>query len=1092
MRQFSRFETQIWHYVKMDQGLGFFLHHGNRLDELVTRLGQQLSQRTALDWFAPETVLIPQPSMRRWVQNALAETLGIAANIDFLPPGHFVNQRLATWLPGGHDQALTPEHLQWRLFALLQDPKHLQSPAFSEVKRYLNGNDPALLAWQMAGELAVVFEKYQAWRRHWLLAWHEKPDPDDWQSLLWHQASQGRPFRAQAVEAYIHAYQRPDCPRPLGLPDRLFVFACQNLSPDVLNILQSFGRWCRVEFFLHNPCQEFWGDISNGHTPVAADCLYENPFLNRWGFAGRDFVSALLLDQSSTWAGEQENYIPADTRPDACLLHRVQNAVLARAALPKLTPAEVCTLSGDDSIQIHACATPLREVQVLRAQLLGLLQRNPGLQWRDIVIMSPDIATYAPLFGPVFSAQDDAYPALPFALSEQEDFREAPLYRLIFELLALPQKRLTGNEGMAVLAHPLPAAHYRLSHEDLQRLHTWLESAGVRWGLNAEHRQRIDGTAQAEFTWQNALDRLLYGYASCDHWLGGVAGVSLPSGKDQALLDTLVDFLDALNAINASLCAPHSPAEWVVVLQSLLDRFIDPEHLQDIDRSAYAVLHQRIIALPEHAKRAELGQSLPLSVVTAYLGAEESTGPGQAWLAGRITVCQMVPMRLIPFKVVCLLGMNEGKFPRQDMASALNRLSLPNANRLPGDRSNRDDDRFLFLQLLSTCQQNLIISYQGENPLDGSRMAPSTLVTDLIEGMHGMLPEDARSVQLHWPVEHALSDYRPATDPRVVQVSTAVPADETPVAYDFSALARPPELPQDIQDAVLTVDDFIRFWRNPTTHLAKRKGIRTPELAALLPEYEPYGKATGLDRYKLIDRLLQQALTYPDLPVDALFERAVAEGLLPPGAPGKERLNRLWLELTPALDALMVDCIAPRYLQIDAVVSGITLSGKLGQYFNPGLITLALHKKKPRGKDWLDAGLRQLLARTSGHVIASHVFTNALHSLPDVGNDAPRRLAVLVDIYRSAQSQLTVFHSEYSHDWYRYKQKQPDADVCQWLQQVQFDEENKRFSTGDALTDYLTYGQGFPALAQAYAYDFDRLACTVFDTLLAASEERHD
>jgi len=1077
----------------MDQGSGFFLHHGNRLDELVSRLGQQLHRSGGLDWFSPETVLIPQPSMRRWVQNALAETFGIAANIDFLPPGQFVNQRLAAWLPGTAEQTLSPERLHWRLFALLQDRKRMQAPVFAEVGRYLSGNDPALLAWQMAGELTLAFEKYQAWRRHWLLQWHERPAAGDWQSVLWHLASQGRNFRAQAVDAYLKAFQHPGCPRPAGLPDRLFVFACQNLSPDVLQVLQSFGRWSRVEFFLHNPCQEFWGDVGIGPAPVLSDeSVFENPLLNRWGFAGRDFVASLLLDQTSTWAGEQEAYIPADCTHGIRLLPRLQNAVLERAVLPKLSAAEAAALADDDSIQIHACATPLREVQILRAQLLGLLQRNPELQWRDIVIMSPDVASYAPLFGPVFAAQDDAYPALPFALSEQDDFRDAPVSRLLFELMTLPQKRFTGNEGLSLLSHPLMATHYRLSHDDLQRIHVWLESAGVRWGLNAEHRQRIDGAAQIEFTWQNAIERLLYGYASTDDWVGGVAGVSLPSGKDQALLDTLVDFLSAMKGLCESLTVQHSPADWAVLLQALLERFIDPERLQDADRMAYALLHQRIAALPEHAERAALGHDLPLSVVVAYLGAEEAAGPGQAWLAGRITVCQMVPMRLIPFKVVCLLGMNEGKFPRQDMPSALNRLSMPNAERLPGDRSNRNDDRFLFLQLLSTCQQNFIISYQGENPLDGSRMAPSTVVTDLIEAMHGMLPVGTEPLHAQWPIEHALCDYRPVADARAVHVSTAAAPVQTPVPYTYAALTLAPEQPLEVLDSTVSVDDFIRFWRNPSTQLAKRKGIRAPEQAALLPESEPYGKATGLDRYRLMDLLLQQTLTQPNRAVDTLFARAVAEGLLPPGAPGKDRWNRLWSELSPALDALTAERITPHYWPVLAEAAGMTLTGTLNQHFSTGLITLALHKKAPRGRDWLDAGIRQLLARASGHTLTSHIYTNALHSVPDVGQDAHRRLAILVDLYCTAQSQLTVFHSEFSYDWYRHKKKQSDADVFLWLQQAQFNEDNNRYSVGDALTEYLTFGQGFPALALCNAVEFDRLACTVFDTLLVASEDRHD
>ena len=166
---------------------GFFLHHGNDLPELARVLGVRLADSGKADWLQPDTVLIPQPSMRRWLQNSLAEQFGIAANLDFQLPGHWLDSILQAWLPTQDaSRQLNHERARWRIFALLMDDGLLASPAFASLKRFLDSIDRQRRAWQLAGELTQAFEKYQAWRREWLLSWHQKPEPEDWQSFLWH------------------------------------------------------------------------------------------------------------------------------------------------------------------------------------------------------------------------------------------------------------------------------------------------------------------------------------------------------------------------------------------------------------------------------------------------------------------------------------------------------------------------------------------------------------------------------------------------------------------------------------------------------------------------------------------------------------------------------------------------------------------------------------------------------------------------------------------------------------------------------------------------------------------------------------------
>ncbi len=1060
---------------------GFFLHHGNRLSRLAEILGQELMAADG-DWLAPETVLVPQASMRRWLQNSLAERFGIAANLSFRPPAGFLGDCLKPWLPyADEDRLLTPERLQWRLFALLMDPRRLAEAPFAPVRRFLACDEPQIRAWQLAGELSQAFENYQAWRRHWLMAWSRRAPDDDWQGRLWHHASQGMAFRAQAVDAFLRALARGDCPKPAELPARLSVFACQNLSPDALRVLQGFGRWSAVRFFLHNPCEAYWGDVRR---PQSAEELLalpgDNPLLNRWGYAGRDFTAVLLSEQGVQWAGERGEYAPAD---GPGLLQRLQNDVLARAAPAPHYP-DAAALRPDDSLQIHDCASPLREVQTLRAQLLGLMQRHPELQWRDIAVMAPDLDRYAPYFPAVFGAQDDGHPALPFALGDRGLFQDAGLAELFFRLLALGRSRLSGNEGLELLGHPLVMAHYGLVREDLDRLHRWLAESGVRWGLDAEHRAAVDGQAQAASTWRHALKRLLYGYASDDALVDGIAPVSLPAGQDQRLLSVLCGFVDTLDGFRRGLSQAAGIPHLQALLGDLLAAFCPDGPREDADIEAFNRLNARIAALGTLAGQAGWRGPVTPEVIEAYLRHEGDAPLGQAWLSGRITVCRMVPMRLIPFKVICLLGMDEDAFPREDPASAINRLAGPDAAREPGDRNRRDEDRFLMLQLLSSCQRHLILSYIGRDPVTGETRAPSLLVKELLQCIAGYLaePEGAETALV---IRHPIHAHEPVGDPRAVRLGKPDgDATNAPIRL-FAPL--PGEAADDgDDDEAVGVDELIRFWQKPMETLAHRHGLALPEHDALLDESEPYGTASGLAKYRLVDALLAYTVDTPEPDIERLLARLQAEGQLAPGAAGRSRLLNLYADVRGALADLVGQRIAATRWPVSLNLAGTRLEGELLQHFRCGLVTLALHRHKAKASDRIDAAIRGLAAAAAGHALPAFVYTDTLHALapaPDA-RIAASRLADLLALRREGQARILCFDAELSLDWAAQWRKTPKLAVEAWLERQWLEQQNSERSGHDAFGRFLTHGEGFlKAVALARPQAFHDTALRVHDAL---------
>ena len=384
----------------------FRLYHSNALEVLAGLLAEELrSPAPGQPLLAPDIVLIPQVAMRRWLQATLAQAHGIAANIAFLTPGEFVQRALDANLPGA-DADLDAASLRWRLYAALRDPVALREPALQSLRFYLDGDD-ALKPWSLAGELASVFEKYQAWRRDWLLGWEAGDSPRDPQAALWRRVAGGTAHRARRIDDYLHGFAASDAPRPQGLPSRLFAFATLNVSPDVLRVIATQARVGTLHFYLPTPTRSYWGDLVTLRERLRADAATafdtgdtadsgDNPLLQAWGASGRDFMAVLGGYEVVHPSGEIAAYADPEQRSDDepardTLLQRLQRDLLHRRAPPS-APWRAQVDRFDPSLQVHACHTRLREVQVLHDQLRGLLDNalvegrrfDPPLQPREI------------------------------------------------------------------------------------------------------------------------------------------------------------------------------------------------------------------------------------------------------------------------------------------------------------------------------------------------------------------------------------------------------------------------------------------------------------------------------------------------------------------------------------------------------------------------------------------------------------------------------------------------------------------------------------------------------------------------------------
>ena len=619
------------------------------------------------------------------------------------------------------------------------------------------------------------------------------PDAQRWQSSLWralltdldHEAAgkaavagagdtavagAGMAAVARAGRAAVHAAflkraaEWPADSRPPGLPRRVMVFGVSSLPRQSLEVLAGLARWTQVLMAVHNPCQHYWRDIVAGkdllrarhsrQTPrpgLPADLSddqmhrHAHPLLAAWGKQGRDFIGLLdEVDSNELRAAYQPQLAAIGQRIDLfdspgrhSLLHQLQDDILelrpiheSRTEWPAVDPAT------DTSIRFHLAHSPQREVEILHDLLLDAFNRDPSLQPRDIIVMVPDIAVYAASVQAVFGLTDPSDRRhIPFSLADREQRQHDPLIHAIETLLALPQSRIAVSEVLDLLQVPALRRRFGISETDLPLLQRWIRGANIRWGLHARQRASLDLPENthdaAPNTWHFGLRRMLLGYAignPGEPW-HDIDAYDEIAGLDAAALGPLAQLIERLDQTWQALREPATVAHWCERLRRLMADFFDADDSHD----AYTlqrlggVLQQWLDTCDEAA----LTEALPLSVVAEHWLAQfEAPGLSQRFFGGSVTFATLMPMRAIPFRQVCLLGMNDGDYPRARAPMDFDLMALEHR---PGDRSRREDDRYLFLEALLSAREHLLISWVARSIRDNTDRPPSVLVAQLRE-----------------------------------------------------------------------------------------------------------------------------------------------------------------------------------------------------------------------------------------------------------------------------------------------------------------------------------------------------------------------
>ncbi|WP_174874865.1 exodeoxyribonuclease V subunit gamma [Vogesella oryzae] len=926
------------------------LYQSNRLEALGI-LYHHLTDTPLADPFAPEVVMVQSRGMGRWLTLQLARARGLAANMEFVLPAGFGWRLMKTVLPElPPKSAFAPEVLTWRLMAVLPT---LDGEPFTPLTRYLQGG--ALACHELAGKIADIYDQYLVFRPEWIRAWQAGQrlnlgEDEAWQAALWQRLADSVPgrHRVAMLDDFFAALRREH------LPQRVSVFGIATLAPMYLALLKRMAELTEVNVFLLGPSEAYWGDIVDARGQLKLFAHGEqadsgHPLLASLGQQGRDF-----FDEIAAGIDEPTSYFMAP-QGDA-LLPRLQRDILTLSQ----PAANAQPLAADDrSIVCHIAHSPMRELEVLKDQLLGLLAADATLTPADIAVLTPDINSYAPYIDAVFGYRADA-PSIPYSIADRRIAREVPLLATFGAVLELADSRFVAADVLALLDCQPLLARFGLQDEDVTLLTDWVRNAGIRWGRDAGHKAELGLPAEATHTWRWGLDRLLLGSVlpaslAGDGMplFGGLLPDSAAQGQMASKLASLAALFEQLDALARLWAQPASIADWAERLRTAAAQLF----LVDEDgEAALQLLHQIADELAADAALAGFDGTVPLPVVRdAVLRQLEMSSSG-GFLTGGLTFCAMVPMRSIPFRVLCLVGMNDGAYPRDERPVS---FDLVARHPKKGDRSRRFDDRYLFLEAILSARDTLYLSWVGRSVRSDEPLPPSPLVAELLDTLAAMSGGDiSAAITTRHPLQPFSRRYYDGSlashEPLWAAALAQPPATPQPFARP---LARPEPL-------LLPLADFLRFWQNPVrAWLADGLGLKLERLADELPGREPF--AIDRDsRSQIRDTLVHSMLA--GKPLRIAEARLQGQGLLPDAALGEACLTQeraasaRFASRLP--QSLLADVLPPQPLRLD--IGGVTLVGELAGLRPEGLLRVV--PRKAYANEYIRLWLEHLLRLAAG------------------------------------------------------------------------------------------------------------------------------
>lgn len=1022
--------------------------------------------------FSQEQILVQSSGMSKYLIQQIAERNGICANIAFPMVSSFMwDLYHQTIKKAPKTSSYSKQAMRWHLVTLI--PEIINNDEYKKLKGYIgDSNSPSKIesnVHQLATQISDLFDGYQVYRPEMLIRWDaDEVDSDlvrgqEWQPKLWRlldatikEKTSGEPHRAELYAKFLTDVQNGtiDKSHITHLPDRIWVFGVPTMSPSQLKTLESLGTLIDINYMSINPSHLYWGDIkdrsyihkqelkflhnsianSSSLTPIDTESSElhlatsaGNPILSSFGKLGRDHLAMI-----SELELKEEVSAFVET-PSTTLLGNLKNDIQLLRDPTDLTESENSQHKteirpDDSSIVVNNCFAPIREVEHLQNHLLHLFQQDPTLKPRDIIVMCADIDKYSPLITSVFGNTpyfDERF--IPYSISDRSAHTEHPIIASFCKIIDVTSTRYTATDVLTLLKNKAVLQKFGFEDSEYHDLYTLINEVGIRWGLDESTAVEFGLPARNINTWSFGVTRLLWGFAM-DSESGDYEGYlpyDLPINVSSQTIGKLATFIDSLKEAHAMLMGEDNCSNWSNKLNRITSMFFEPTSNQEA--SAIDVIKRSTSRLVESTSTAKYYSEVSFRVISHELIQQLSSEQlSQRFLAGQLNFCTLMPMRSIPFKVVCLLGMNDGVYPK---VLPQNKDDLIVLHPERGDRNRRESDRFLFLEALLSADEHLYISYTGRSIKDGQARNKSILVQELLDYITASYCLEGDASLAPDASEARLTDYlvksrsmTPYSVDNFIEGASPFYFDDWLVAETSvsSAAFCPTPLPEDEKELSegngvyrLNLSELMKFWKLPPRHFFSRRLKTDINISSIeIKDDEPFDLSL-LDKYKLRSHWLESLVAERESEkkdvkqklYDKVYTESSQNGVVPSGDIGKVCIKdeRLSIE-NLAEDIIPLITSEPTHQSIDLLIETdngdqVRLVGTIRDTFDKH--ALCYRGGSVRVYDLFDGWIRQLALSSSG--ISKDVFVlgvDSSHTIPPLDTEnALLHLKQLIELY---------------------------------------------------------------------------------------------
>ncbi|NLL82790.1 MAG: exodeoxyribonuclease V subunit gamma [Lentisphaerae bacterium] len=1055
---------------------------GNRLETLAQRLFEaaaaepSTSPADVLNY--KHCVVVPNRIVQGWLQQEFlfsSRPSGVMANWEFPLLNIFVNDSLAQMNNTDNaprDPAAHPfsrDAMTWRIFNLLSTTD-LNRNGLSQLNTFLRPNDRPRFehrCFKLSLRLATLFDDYTVYRPDTLLNWQQGGNRDAtsdiaWQPTLWRLLTSGDLIN----QTYLASFVKTNDPQALNRIDlaahfrHVHVFAPAMVPTVYLHFFEKLSSLIPVTFYTLNPSENDWFEdpplretMLEARNDSDTDFHPGNILLGQQGRGNRNFLVE-LLDRTAGQAEASSCFVEPipDTALQALQLQLLQNhndATTTHLANERPLPFS--------SIQTHICHSPLREVEVLRDHLLRWFSEStPPLEPRHVQVQVSDMALYAPYIHALFANRNpNAAKAIPYAIVDRVTTAESPIVAAFIKLLELADSYFTSTEILQLLYCDAIATTFDIADENITTITAWCNQAGIRWGHTQKHRKKLTGVNFTPATsWRHGLDRLLLGYTYGQHTLAPDNALPLPSDtvSEEAapLLGRFISLVSRLSDWSEDAQTPRPPTVWADRLTTLINSLFTASNDNYLE---IATIRNAVDLLAKSGHAANCDRNVSLATIREALNTHlKSANGGDDPGANAVVFSALGPGSTMPRRIVCLLGMADSSFPRQN-----NRTAYDLLRRQPrfGDRSLRQEDRMAFLEAMLNARERLYLSYTGFSTKDNSTIQPAVPLQELREaatratGNTHCPPVTTHHLHPHHTAyfsntkdnnlfSYSRSSFKTAQQLATLQTKKAQPT----VTAAFAA--SPTTLPNTARRS-LALNELIEFYKNPAKFFYNNRlsAWLSPRREDIPDEQEPF-TTNALENYQINEKIITAFVkntTDETTALNNLYNTLLQQGNLPLGNYGEEFFNKQTSEIKKILENKEASLLTilkkwdkatsePATLDIENFTVNGAIKVLPREFDNAAAVTEPdFRYSSDKTSDRLACWLRLLFATACGYNrdIIYHrknkktlIFTG-----PDNADIAKDFLRNLVKIYSDNFDQIAPFIPNVSCAYYKALQESP-------------------------------------------------------------------